>query len=71
MQGGIIDHWTEQQGIAVLFQRDLQTLEPIGPLTAQMALDPDLKDPWLPWIFFLVIAPCLYTLSYRIHDQCT
>jgi len=41
MQRGLVKHRAGQKRLAILFQRDGQTVEPIHPLLAQMALDPD------------------------------
>jgi hypothetical protein len=50
MQRGLIDHGTGQKRIAVLFQGDGKASEPVCPLPAQMALDPDLIDDGLALI---------------------
>src|SRR5947209_6974873 len=42
MQRGLIDDGAGHERIAVLFERDGQAPEPVGPLGSQMPLDPDL-----------------------------
>ncbi len=50
MQGRLISHGSGEKRIAVLFQRDGHTAEPIGPLIIQIPFDPDLIDHRLPRI---------------------
>ena len=50
IQCGLIDYLPPEQGLAVVLERDGQTLKPVSPLRTQMALDPDLIDYWLTWI---------------------
>ena len=49
MQRGLIDHRAGQQRVAVIFQRDGEAPEPVGPLKTQVALDPDLISHRLTW----------------------
>src|SRR5215207_1573455 len=58
MQRGLIDHCASQERIAILFQRDGQSLKPARPVGTQIALDPDLIDHWLAWRHFLGCAHC-------------
>ena len=54
MQRGLIDHWAGEKRISVLFERDGQAFEPVGPLDVQLALYPDLVDCWFTWVRFWV-----------------
>lgn len=54
MQCGLVHYRAGQERIAVLFQRYGQAVEPVGPLTVQVALEPDLIDHGLPRIWFCV-----------------
>src|SRR6266566_5740916 len=54
MQCGLIDHRAGEKRLAVVESREGQTLKPVCPLAAQMALDSDLIDPGLIWITFRV-----------------
>ena len=55
MQRRLIDYRTGYKRIAVVFQRDGQTLKPGCPLTTQMAFNSDLIDHGLTWISFQVV----------------
>jgi hypothetical protein len=54
MQGSLIGHRTDDQACAILFQIDRQALEPLCPLVAQMALNPDLIDQGLVQAGFFI-----------------
>jgi hypothetical protein len=44
VQGSLIDHRTLQERIAIGFQHDRQTFEPVRPLLTQVTLEPDAID---------------------------
>jgi hypothetical protein len=58
MQRGLIGYGAGYQRVAVFFQRDGQVPEPLSPLMAQMAFDPDLIDRRLPRIRFRITLVC-------------
>jgi hypothetical protein len=51
-QRRLVDNWSDQLRIAILFQYDGHALKPVCPLIAQMAFEPDLINDWLTWIRF-------------------
>lgn len=52
MQCGLVHYRAGQKRIAVLFQPEGQAREPVCPLTAQMAPEPDLIDHGLTGVCF-------------------
>ncbi len=44
MQRSLVNDWAGEKRIAIIFKCDRQTLEPVCPLTAQMAFEPDFID---------------------------
>jgi hypothetical protein len=58
MQRGLVGHWAGEERLAIVLERDGQALEPVDPLSAQMARDPDLIDYRFAWISFWVAFVC-------------
>src|ERR1044071_381921 len=66
MQCGLIDYRARQEGLAVVFKGDGQAPKPLGPLSTQMALDPDLIDRRLIGIRCHCLALSLEVISRDI-----
>ena len=64
MQRGLVNHRAGKKCVAVIFQRDGQTLKPVGPLAAQMAFDPDLIDYGLIRVSFWVDFVCHFLVPF-------
>ena len=44
IQGGLINHQASEQGHAIVFQRDRESIKPVCPIAAQVSVEPELID---------------------------